>query len=185
MTDDDRIDGLLRFWFDPAQRERWFDADPAFDCLVRDRFGDLLADGAAGSLDGWRDRAPPRGALALCLVLDQLPRNVWRGTARAFATDARAREVARWAIAAGLDRSLRPEERLFLYLPFEHSEDLADQERSVALFEGLGDPGWLGYAVRHRDIVRRFGRFPHRNAALGRASTAEELDFLREPLSSF
>ncbi len=184
MTDDGRIDELLRFWFEPAaDRERWFAADPAFDLTVRDRFGPLVAAAETGGLRHWRSDA--RGTLALCLVCDQLPRNIWRGTARAFGLDAKAREVATGAVEAGMDAGMRPEERLFLYLPFEHSEDLADQERSVALFARLGEPEWLDHAVRHRAVIRRFGRFPHRNAALGRASTAEELAFLQEPGSAF
>jgi uncharacterized protein (DUF924 family) len=182
MTDD-RIAELLHFWFATAGRERWFAVDPAFDREVAARFGDLPAEATAGQLDHWRAEA--RGALALCLVLDQLPRNLWRGTARAFATDAQARQVARGALAAGFDRGFRPEERLFFYLPFEHSEALADQDRSVELVGSLGDSEWLDHARRHRAVIRRFGRFPHRNKALGRASTPAELAYLQESGSSF
>ncbi len=184
--DDDHgtaLDELLAFWFAPGTKPRRFARDGSFDAELRDRFGPLAAAAAEGRLD--RRAGTPRGALGLVLLLDQLPRNLHRGDPRAFAQDEKARAVASAALAAGHDAALGQDERLFLYLPFEHSEDLADQERSVALFTELGAPEWLDYAVRHRDIVRRFGRFPHRNAALGRASTEEELDFLREPLSSF
>lgn len=176
-------DEILDFWFGPEGRARWFDPDPAFDAACGRRFGPSVEAAASGRLQAWA--MDPRGCLALCLLLDQLPRNVWRGTPKAFAYDAHARRVAGHAVAAGLDRTLRPEERLFVYLPFEHSESLADQERSVALMGELGDPGWLDYAMRHRDIIARFGRFPHRNAILGRESTPEELAFLRQPGSSF
>jgi uncharacterized protein (DUF924 family) len=123
----------------------------------------------------------------LCILLDQVPRNIFRGTPRAFATDAQARAVARHAVERGFDLAIEDKDRrLFLYLPLEHSEDLADQERCVSLCrERIGDAEYLRYVVRHRDIVARFGRFPHRNAILGRASTAEEEAFLNEPLSSF
>lgn len=181
--DDGRIDDLLSFWFAPGTRERWFDPDPMLDRTLEARYGAWIGDAAEGRLDGWR--ATARGSLALVILLDQLPRNVWRGTPRAFAHDARAREVARAALAAGHDLALDRETRLFLYLPLEHSEDPADQERCVALVAALGDPEQLDHAVRHRDVVARFGRFPHRNAALGRASTPEETAFLREPGSAF
>jgi uncharacterized protein (DUF924 family) len=177
------IDDLLAFWFAPENRDRWFTPDPAFDAEIARRFAPLIADALAGRLAHWVEE--PRGALALCLLLDQFPRNVWRGTPRAFAGDDQARRVAEEALARGHDQALAPEERLFLYLPFEHSESLADQERCVALMGQLGDAEWLDYAVRHRDIIARFGRFPHRNAILGRAGTAEELAFLQQPGSSF
>jgi uncharacterized protein (DUF924 family) len=184
--DDDHgtaLDELLAFWFAPGTKPRWFAKDGAFDAELRDRFGPLAAAAAEGRLA--RRAGTPRGALGLVLLLDQLPRNLHRGDPRAFAQDEKARAVASAALAAGHDAALGPDERLFLYLPFEHSEDLADQERAVELFGRLGDPELLGYAVRHRDIVARFGRFPHRNAVLGRPSTAEELAFLEGPNSSF
>ncbi|MEK0082206.1 DUF924 family protein [Benzoatithermus flavus] len=176
-------DEILTFWFAPENRPRWFTPDSAFDAEIARRFGPLIEDAADGRLAAWVRE--PRGALALCILLDQFPRNVWRGTPRAFAYDRYALPVAEEALARGHDRALSPEERLFLYLPLEHSEDLERQQRCVALMEGLGDPGWLDYAVRHRDIVARFGRFPHRNAVLGRTSTAEEEAFLQEPNASF
>lgn len=179
----DAIDDVLTFWFAPGRKESWFGKSDAFDREIGARFGSLMEDAAAGRLGHWT--ATPRGSLALCILLDQFPRNVWRGTPRAFASDARAREVAAHALAAGQDRCLTPDERMFFYLPFEHSEDPGDQERCVRLMAELGDPEWLEYAVRHRDIIARFGRFPHRNAVLGRASTDEERAFLEEPNSSF
>jgi len=183
MTQHSSTEHVLAFWFTDEARARWFDKDAAFDAACRDRLGVLARDAAAGRLDGWA--AMPRGALALVILLDQVPRNLHRGTPAAFAQDAKAREVARRAVAAGLDAALGPEERLFLYLPFEHGEDAADQALAVDLIEALGDPEWAESARRHRDIILRFGRFPHRNVALGRPSTPEELAFLAGPDSSF
>jgi uncharacterized protein (DUF924 family) len=174
---------VLSFWFAPASRPCWFESEKGFDREIEERFLSLIEAAARGELEPWAET--PRGALALCILLDQFPRNVWRGTPRAFASDAEARRVAGAALAAGHDRKLEADERLFLYLPFEHSEDLADQERSVALFHDLGDAEQLDYAVRHHDIIARFGRFPHRNRVLGRVSTPEEQAFLQQPGSSF
>lgn len=179
----DAMNDLLTFWFEERTRKRWFDPDPAFDQEVRERFGALLGEAANGALKSWESTA--EGALALCILLDQLPRNIHRGTPDAFAYDARARAVAERALARGYDKSLPVPHRMFLYLPFEHSENLDDQERSVQLFTDMGDPEGLRYAERHRDIVARFGRFPHRNKILGRTTTPEEEAFLQEPLSSF
>lgn len=181
---------VLSFWFDDIAGDDfktrngiWFGKNAAFDANIQKRFGSLRADAAAGKLIDWERSA--RAALALVIALDQFSRNVFRGTPWAFATDAMALATAKRAIESGFDRQLRPVERLFLYLPFEHAETLADQERSVALSKTLDDPGSLDYAERHRAIVVRFGRFPHRNAILGRASTPEEIAFLAEPGSSF
>jgi uncharacterized protein (DUF924 family) len=185
---------LIDFWFGPPrsptrfqQRGVWFKVDPAFDQQCRDQFGALRERAAAGDCADWALEAEP--CLALILMLDQLPRNLFRGRAQAFATDAQAREVARVALSRGFDRSLPATWRQFIYLPFEHSEDLADQELSVKLATNLArDPAFAGaldYAQRHHVIIARFGRFPHRNAALGRVSTAEEEAFLKEPNSSF
>lgn len=181
---------VLDFWFGgvagndfTSRKDVWFGKDDAFDAAIRARFGALYEDAARGRLAGWAENA--RGARALVIVLDQFPRNMFRSTAGAFATDATALATAKRAIDRGFDLSLRPVERLFLYLPFEHSESLADQERSVALIRALGDPKTRDYAERHRAIITRFGRFPHRNAVLGRSSTPEELAFLSEPGSSF
>jgi uncharacterized protein (DUF924 family) len=180
---DPPLDEILAFWFAPSSRDRWFASDPDFDREIATRFGTLVEDAAAGRLGRWGETA--RGSLGLCLLLDQFPRNAWRGTPRAFAHDPAARAAASAALDRGHDRELDPEGRMFLYLPFEHSEDLDDQERCVALMAGLSNEEWLDYAVRHRDIIARFGRFPHRNRILGRPSTEAEIVFLREPGSSF
>lgn len=174
---------VVNFWFAPAHEPLWFEPSPAFDRELGSRFGELYRRAAAGELDHWQRGAD--GSLALCLLLDQFPRNLFRGSAQAFATDARALAVVEHAIARGFDQELPAKRRLFLYLPFEHSEDLAHQERAVELIGALGDAGWLDYAIRHRDIIARFGRFPHRNEVLGRASTPEEMVFLEQPGSSF
>lgn len=175
-------DDVLRFWFgdEDEPREEWWRKDEEFDREIRDRFGALYEEAASGALDGWRETA--EGSLALVIALDQFPRNMFRGDPRSYATDEKARETARYAVDRAFDRELSPVRRSFLYMPFMHSEDLEDQRRSVELFEGM-DPG--GYAIRHREIVERFGRFPHRNAVLGRDTTPEEAEFLREPGSSF
>lgn len=183
---------MLLFWFGPAAErgkphKRWFTKSEAFDREVRERFLPLYEEAAAGKLARLTETA--LDCLALTVVLDQFPRNMFRGTARAFATDPLALEAARHAVAQGFDRALLPVERLFVYLPFEHSEALADQDRSCELTRALnGYPETndvYRYAVLHRDIIRRFGRFPHRNAILGRASTLAELEFLKGPGSSF
>jgi uncharacterized protein (DUF924 family) len=174
------IDGIrevLDFWFDPSSKVHWFKPDAAFDREVAARLGDLHRRAAGGELEAWQSSA--EGCLALCILLDQAPRQLFRGEARAFATDARALEVAELALAEGFDRALPAEQRVFLYLPLMHSERVADQERCVALFEAEELRDKLCHAVEHANIVRRFGRFPHRNAALGRASTAEEEAYLR------
>ena len=175
---------VLSFWFAPGREQAWFEKDDAFDAAVRHDLGPAFQAAAAGDLSHWRDSA--RGSLALCILLDQVPRNLFRGDPRAFATDEAARRVTRHAIAAGFDRELTQVERCFLYMPLEHSEDLGDQEESCRLMAELDErPDWHDYALRHRDIVARFGRFPHRNDVLGRDSTTEELAFLKEPNSSF
>ncbi|MDO9708418.1 DUF924 family protein [Paracraurococcus lichenis] len=187
--------GILGFWFggDLAawQEERWFRPDPAFDAACRERFGHCLDDARGGAFDAWA--ATPEGALALLLLLDQLPRNLHRGTPAAFAADAQARALARRAVLRDRhDLALPCTARCFLYLPFEHSEDMADQDLSVALFEGLRDDpvhaapgGSIAHAWAHRAVIRRFGRFPHRNAILGRASTPAERACLAEPGAGF
>ena len=190
-----RCDAVLAFWFgEPAQRalgrarEAWFRKDPAFDDAIRARFGPLVDEALAGGLAGWED-AGEDGALALLLVCDQFPRNLFRGDARAFALDARALAISRRLVSEGRDARLRPVERAFVYLPFEHSESLADQRESVRLFGALRDDPHAGayfdWAVRHLEVIERFGRFPRRNEALGRASTARELAFLAQPGARF
>ena len=167
---------VVGFWRQ-AGPDRWFAKDPAFDRLFRERFLALHEAAARGGLSGWADT--PTGALALLLLLDQFPRNAFRGTRRMYATDPLARNIAAGAIEAGHDQAVEASVRLFFYLPFGHSEDLVDQETSVALTRRLGEP-YLAHALGHHDIVRRFGRFPHRNPILGRVMTAEEQRFLDE-----
>jgi uncharacterized protein (DUF924 family) len=185
---------VLAFWFggegEPGYgefRSQWFQKDEAFDREVTDRFAGLYDEAAAGELDGWREEA--ESCLALVIVLDQFPRNMFRGDARTHATDGKALDAAKYAIEQALDRELPPFQRMFLYMPFMHAEDARDQRISVGLFEGLageaGGPDVVEYAVGHRDIVERFGRFPHRNALLGRETTPEEAEFLTQPGSSF
>lgn len=181
---------LLGFWFgqpggpDTAVfKPWWFERNDALDATLIALFSQDAGAAAAGRLDDLIDS--PRGALTLVLLLDQIPRNIWRGHAKAFAADARAREVATDILRRGYDRGYTEVERLFAYLPFEHSEDLTDQDRSLALFERLGNPVYYDYALRHHAIIARFGRFPHRNAALGRQTTPEEAVFLTQPGSSF
>jgi uncharacterized protein (DUF924 family) len=185
---------VLEFWFGPPDdpgcglpRAVWFKADAGFDHAVGTRCAALHREAAAGRLDAWA--TTPLGCLALVILLDQVPRNLFRGTPAAYATDAQARAHARAAVAAGLDRALGPVQRWFVYLPFEHSEALEDQRRGVALFEALPDHPERAKAIeavrRHHEIIARFGRFPHRNAILGRPSTDAETEFLREPNSSF
>jgi uncharacterized protein (DUF924 family) len=174
---------VLDFWFTECSEEDWFKKSDAFDATLRDRFGPTQAAAAEGTLDAWGETAD--GRLALILLLDQMSRNLFRGSARAFAQDPAARAIARRALAEGDHVGASRERRLFLYLPFEHSEHAADQDLSVALFVALGDDGLTDYAERHKVIVDRFGRFPHRNEALGRRSTEAEIAFLQEPNSSF
>jgi len=178
------------FWFGAppfASRPEWFRKDPAFDATIRTRFGEAVAAACAGAYGEWC--ATPRGALARVLLLDQFTRNIGRDSPAAFAGDARAIATADDAIARGFDRVLEPVERQFMYLPFEHAEDPAAQDRSLALFGALardaGRDDLLDWAQRHADVIRRFGRFPHRNAALGRTSTPDEIAFLATPGSGF
>jgi len=181
-------DNVLDFWFagdGTLYRDVWFVKDAAFDTECG-RFADALHVARGGGLDRWADTA--RGMLALIVLLDQFSRNLHRGSPDSYAADAQACALARDAVARGFDRVLHPVERSFIYLPFEHSEDLADQHESVRLFEtlrlALGD-STVEYAYRHRDLIRRFGRFPHRNAVLGRESAAEELRYLAQPGGGF
>jgi uncharacterized protein (DUF924 family) len=165
---------VLAFWRE-AGPDKWFAKDDAFDAAISAKFLSTYEAAAAGRLADWENTAD--GALALVIVLDQFPRNMFRGTARCFETDPMARAVANRALKRGYDLDVPPQERGFLFLPFMHSETLADQERCVALYREAGDEN-LQYALEHADIVRRFGRFPHRNAILGRATTPEEQAYL-------
>ena len=166
---------VVSFWRD-AGPDRWFTKDIAFDNQIRERFFDTYEAAAAGKLSGWEHSA--QDALALLILLDQFPRNMFRGEARAFATDPLARAVAAGSIVRGFDSQVSADLRSFFYLPFEHSEDLADQERGIAFYKASGDADGLKWAEIHADIIRRFGRFPHRNAVLGRTTTPEEQKFL-------
>jgi uncharacterized protein (DUF924 family) len=166
---------VLAFWR-AAGPDKWFEKDDAFDAEIRDHFLDTYTAAAAGRLAAWEDDA--ESALALVIVLDQFPRNMFRGDARTYAADPLARMVADRAIARGFDQRYTPPERTFFYLPLEHSEDLADQERCVALNRAAADEDGVKWAELHADIIRRFGRFPHRNRVLGRTTTPEEQAFL-------
>jgi uncharacterized protein (DUF924 family) len=168
---------ILQFWR-AAGEDRWFNRDDAFDAEIRRRFLPAYQTATGGQLDDLE--ATPEGALALLILLDQMPRNMFRGTAQAYAADPLARAVAHRALARGFDRSFPLQERQFFYLPFMHSEALADQERCIELYRNAGDVEGLKYAEQHAAIIRRFGRFPHRNALLGRPTTAEEQAFLDE-----
>lgn len=185
---DPRAAEVIGFWFrEPGRDKRWFAKDAAFDEEIRARFLPRHEEALRGDFASWKAR--DGDCLALILLLDQFPRNLFRGTARAFAGDAHALEAARHALASGYDRGMRPVERLFAYLPFEHSESPEDQRLSCRLMRPLADypetDDAYRYAVRHLEVIQRFGRFPHRNAALGRASTEEELAFLKQPGSGF
>ena len=189
-----RAGEVLDFWFgregEPGYgefREAWFRKDPAFDADVTERFADLYEEAVAGGLDGWRDDA--RSCLALVIVLDQFPRNMFRGDGRTHAADGVALESSKYALEHALDRELPAFQKMFLYMPFMHSENREDQRRSVELFQLLADepgaPDVTSYAVGHREIVERFGRFPHRNGILDRETTPEEAEFLKTEGSSF
>jgi uncharacterized protein (DUF924 family) len=168
---------ILGFWRS-AGPKKWFSKSPAFDEAIRLKFEPVHHAAARGEYDAWT--ATPEAALALLILLDQFPRNLYRNSAHAFATDPKAREIARAAVDAGFDRQVDPELRNFFYLPFEHSEDITDQDYALALCTEAGDENNLKFAVIHRDIIVRFGRFPHRNACLGRKTTPLEQQFLDE-----
>lgn len=186
MKNSEGLDGIrnvLEFWFSGPVRKKWFEADREFDSELKERFGVLLDKAVAGELDGWTHT--PEGAVALVILLDQVSRNIHRGTPRAFEGDANALEVSKGMIERGADSELHKDWRYILYMPFMHAEDIEAQEQGVRLFEKLGMKEPLDYMKRHRDIVARFGRFPHRNGILGRETTAEESEFLEQPGSSF
>ncbi len=185
----DDFDRVLDYWFGPPDsqvhgtfREMWYHGGPEIDSEIAERFATLHERAAAGELDYWRGQA--RSCLALILLFDQFPRNMFRGEPQSFATDANAVEMARHAVERGYDRGLDFSTQQFYYMPFEHSEDIADQRRSVELFRAGADGEHkeenIGYAVKHLEIIERFGRFPHRNGILGRESTPEEIKFLKD-----
>jgi uncharacterized protein (DUF924 family) len=195
MSEDDDARSVLDFWFGAPgspehgrSREAWFRKDAAFDAEIAARFGALIERALGGALAAWSRQ--PRSALAEIVVLDQFTRNVFRGTPKAFAGDARALAAARALVASGEDRGLLAMQRQFVYLPFEHAEDLRMQDEALRLFGALAaehpeHADLVQWAGKHRVIIERFGRFPHRNLVLGRVSTDEEIEFLRQPGSSF
>jgi uncharacterized protein (DUF924 family) len=174
---------VLEFWFSEEAKKSWFEGSDAFDAECRERLGAAAEAAMSGAMDDWSGTA--QGALALLILLDQVPRNIHRGTPAAFASDRKALAIAKDAIARGFDAATPSEQRNFLYLPFMHSEDLTDQERGVALYATNDVSDSLSWMKRHRDVIARFGRFPHRNETLGRTSTPEEEEFLRQPGSRF
>lgn len=196
------IASILSYWFGPhqgdvqaaqSQASLWWKKSEEVDAEIKSRFTECVAEAGAGKLDAWADE--PRGRLALILLCDQFTRHIYRDSPQAFSLDHRALAWTKEGLAVGAHQVLRPIERVFFFLPLEHSESLADQEHAVRVFETLKlsvphdaestFQGFLDYAIRHRDIIARFGRFPHRNAALGRPSTEEEIAFLKQPGSSF
>lgn len=184
---------IIEFWFSRHARELWFAKDASFDEEIRIRFGAAIHAAQLGEFEGWRETEG--GALALLILLDQMSRNIYRGQAKAFLGDARALRIAEEALRRGYDKALGVVQQRFFYLPFEHAEDMANQDRAIQLFTQARDEAsgqdramaeeQLDYAHRHRDIIKRFGRYPHRNAALGRPSTEAETEFLKGPDSSF
>ncbi|UCD68928.1 MAG: DUF924 domain-containing protein [Betaproteobacteria bacterium] len=198
----ENVESILQFWFGMAtddlavaeqRAEIWWKKRPPVDAEIRERFASVVDGAASGQHDAWL--ADPRGRLSMIILTDQFSRNMYRDTPRAFAFDPLALSWTKEGIASGADQALRPIERIFFYMPLEHSESIEDQERAVALITDLAAhvssekrklfEGFVGFAKRHRDIVQRFGRFPHRNTILGRSSTPEELEFLKQPGSSF
>jgi len=181
--EDGWVEAVLKFWFEQATPEQWFEKDPAFDAAVRERFlplHEVLLSQRDDELVG-----NARTALAAVIVLDQMSRNMFRATARAFAADPQALRLAQAAVARGFDTALPEDQRKFFYLPFEHCEDHGMQARCVELTASLGDPELTKRAEAHKAVIDRFGRFPHRNAVLDRPSTLEEAEFLKQPGSSF
>ena len=176
------IADVLNFWFVELSAAQWFAKNPALDEQIRDRF---LATHQQLVVGANADIAGPRAMLAAVVVLDQFSRNLFRGDPRAFAADPIARRLANQAIEQGFDAGMSNQERLFLYLPFQHSENAIDQARSVELTRTLDNEDWMRFALAHQQIIDRFGRFPHRNAVLGRQSTPEEIEMLKGPMSSF
>lgn len=167
---------ILDFWYAPEMRSSWFNSTPALDAQIRARFEPVWEAAVRGELDVWL--GSPNGCLALAIILDQFPLNMFRGTAKSFSSEGQAIAVSKHAIAQAYDRQTNPAQLAFLYMPLMHSEDLADQDLSVESFAAAGLDNNLRFAQHHRELVRRFGRFPHRNAILGRESTPEERDYL-------
>ena len=175
-TSEKEINEIVTFWFSEPVKKLWFNSTPEFDAELQQKYLHLVERAEQGALDDWAEQA--HGALALVIILDQFPLNIFRQHPRSFATEAKARQIADRAIDNGLDQFLSGEQKAFLYLPFMHSENLHDQDKSVELFEKSGLTENLRYAEHHRELIRRFGRFPHRNQILNRESTAEETEYL-------
>ena len=176
------VKSVLQFWFEELSAADWFAKNDNIDAKIRDRFLDLhkqLSESDAAGISS------PREILAAIIVLDQFSRNLFRGSPQAFAADPVARRLAHLAIDQGFDKVMNAQQRVFMYLPFEHSENIDDQKLSVDLVTSLGNDYWTRYAIAHKDIIERFGRFPHRNAVLGRVSTPEEIEMLKDPAKSF
>ncbi|MDF1607583.1 DUF924 domain-containing protein [Hoeflea sp. YIM 152468] len=176
-------EAVLEFWFTELTPKDWFVKSESVDHRITERFANLHLALSRNISEEWR--ATPEARLALVIVFDQFPRNIYRGSPMAFATDGLALKEAKAALAVGADKSVAEDRRIFFYMPFEHAEDLGAQERSVALFEALGHETYLDYARRHHDVIAQYGRFPHRNPILGRTSTAEEKAYLSEPGAGF
>jgi uncharacterized protein (DUF924 family) len=176
---------ILHFWFEEAEPRQWFQKNADFDAQIAERFLSVYKLARDGLCDSWRQDA--EGSLALCIALDQFPRNMFRDSPEAFATDEKALLVAKNAVAKGFDQALPVQKRRFLYLPYEHSEDMADQKKSVEFFARIQaeDPVGYDYALRHFKVIEQFGRFPHRNKALGRENTPEEDEYLKQPGAGF
>ncbi len=174
---------IIEFWFEEIEPAQWWKKDEAFDQLIRERFAGVHAKAVRGELSGWRKT--PEGRLAEIIVLDQFSRNMFRGKPESFAYDQQALQLAQEAIEVGADRDLTPAQRSFLYLPFMHSESLAVHKQALELYQKNGIRTNLDFEIKHKRIIERFGRYPHRNAVLGRVSTPEEIEFLKQPGSGF
>jgi uncharacterized protein (DUF924 family) len=167
---------IIGFWFKEIDKSNWFNSTPEFDAYLRERFQGVVRDALNDRLDSWKET--PDGSLALVVVLDQFPLNMYRGEAQSFAGESKSREVARNAIDQNFDQSLTDDKKAFLYMPFMHSENIKDQNLSVTLFEKAGLEKNLRFAEHHREIIKRYGRFPHRNKIIGRESSADEIAYL-------
>ena len=176
---------VLAFWFEQTLPAQWFQVSPEFDAKIRERYEEPHEKAAMGIFDDWRTDSD--GCLALCILLDQFPRNMYRGTAKAFATDSKALVVSKFAVSKGFDQVLTPVKRRFLYLPYEHSEHLNDQRKCVELFEKMkkDDPLGYDYAIKHLKVIEQYGRFPHRNKILGRMNSPEEEEYLAQSGAGF
>ncbi len=186
MIDNPLVENILTFWFTSPRSKTygkrqpmWFNSTPKIDQEIKLRYEKILEEAKKGSFENLQET--PEGILALILLFDQFPRNMFRDSYKAYETDDKARNLAQKAIDLGFDQKLPPFMRPFIYLPFEHSENLKDQEKSVALFKVLGDEQSFSYATLHQDVIKRFGRFPFRNNSLGRVSTEAEISFMKEP----